>query len=102
MCSAKHACYFKTLLLIFNLLLGLGLVCVGSSPSCAEEGRYPGNFSGRLITEREVAQITSCKDQFREQECERVSLLPPLALPMGDLDVASVNNLPVRKEPLPV
>ena len=101
MCSAKHACYFKTLLLIFNLLLGLGLVCVGSSPSCAEEGRYPGNFSGRLITEREVAQITSCKDQFREQECERVSLLPPLALPMGDLDVASVNNLPVRKEPLP-
>lgn len=71
------------------LLLGLLMVALGFAlPAGAADERYPANLAWRLITEREIQDLTGCPQALGGEETEAAPLFPPPEIPLEGIEAA--------------
>lgn len=82
------------------LLMGLLLLAAlgFALPALAAEDRYPANLAWRLITEKEIQDLTGCPQPLGREETEAPPLFEPPQTPLGDIETVA-NREPVLMRP---
>lgn len=72
----------RTLLMGLLLLAALGFAL----PATAADERYPANLAWRLITEKEIQELTGCPQPLGREESEAPPFFEPPQTPLGGIE----------------